>query len=159
MAGQSKTRTRADRTLFAIAVFKWTKGLLLLALTAGAISLFHKDVQSQVENWVNACRIDPDNRYVAACLDKLDLVHTRELKELSFLSAMYAAIFLTEGTGLALRKRWAEYFTIIATGLFIPVEVYELCKTPSVMKSLVLVGNLAIVGFLFHLVRSKDARC
>jgi uncharacterized membrane protein (DUF2068 family) len=157
MARPSKNRNRGDRALFAIAVFKWTKGLLLLGLAAGAISLFHKDVQSQVETWINACRIDPGNRYVAACLDKLDLVHTHELKELSFLSAFYAAIFLTEGTGLALRKRWAEYFTIIATALFIPLEVYELCKGASVVKLLVLLGNIAIVGFLIHLVRSKEA--
>lgn len=139
-------------------MFKWTKGILLLAVTAGAISLFHKDVQSHVEHWINACRIDPDNRYIAAGLEKLDVVHTRELKQLSFLSAFYAAIFLAEGTGLALRKRWAEYFTILATGLLVPVEIYELCKAPSVPKALLLAGNIAIVAFLVYLVRSKEAR-
>jgi uncharacterized membrane protein (DUF2068 family) len=158
MAPRSKSRSRADRALFAIALFKWTKGLLLLGVMAGAISLFHKDVQSHVEQWINACRIDPENRYIAACLEKLDVVHTRELKQLSFLSAVYAAIFLTEGTGLALRKRWAEYLTIVATALLIPVEIYELCKTASVLKALVLAGNVAIVAFLVYLVRSKETR-
>jgi uncharacterized membrane protein (DUF2068 family) len=153
----SKHNSRGRRALFAIAIFKWTKGALLLALAAGAISLFHKDVQTHVEHWVTACRIDPDNRYIAAALEKLDLVHTRELKQLSFLSAIYAAIFLTEGTGLALRKRWAEYLTIVATGLLIPVEIYELCKTASVLKGLLLFGNIAIVAFLIWIVRSKEA--
>ena len=122
MTRSSKHHSRARRVLFAIAIFKWTKGAILLAVAAGAISLFHKDIQAHVEHWVTACRIDPDNRYIAAGLEKLDLVHTRELKQLSFLSAFYAAIFLTEGTGLALRKRWAEYLTIVATGLLIPTE-------------------------------------
>jgi uncharacterized membrane protein (DUF2068 family) len=158
MASSSKTRTRGDRALFAIAIFKWAKGLMLLVVAAGAISLFHKDVQSQVESWINACRIDPENRFIAAGLEKLDLVHTRELKQLSFLSAFYAAIFLTEGTGLAMRKRWAEYLTIIATGLLIPLEVYELFKTATVLKAVFLVANVAIVAFLVHLVRSKEAR-
>ena len=133
------------------------KGAILLAVAAGAISLFHKDVQTQVEQWITACRIDPDNRFIAGALEKLDLVHTRELKELSFLSAFYAAIFLTEGTGLALRKRWAEYLTIVATGLLIPVEVYELWKTPSILKGALLLGNIAIVVFLVWIVRSKEA--
>jgi uncharacterized membrane protein (DUF2068 family) len=158
MAHSSKTRTGGDRALFAIALFKWAKGLMLLVVAAGAISLFHKDVQSQVESWINACRIDPENRYIAAGLEKLDLVHARQLKELSFLSAFYAAIFLTEGTGLALRKRWAEYLTIIATGLLIPLEIYELFKKPTVLRAVFLVANVAIVAFLVHLVRSKEAR-
>ena len=133
------------------------KGAILLAVAAGAISLFHKDVQTQVEHWISACRIDPDNRYIAAGLEKLDLIHTRELKELSFLSAFYAAIFLTEGTGLALRKRWAEYLTIVATGLFIPIEIYELWKTPTVLKGGLLLANVAIVAFLIWIVRSERA--
>jgi uncharacterized membrane protein (DUF2068 family) len=153
----SKHHLRGRRALFAIAIFKWLKGAILLAVAAGAISLFHKDVQTHVEHWISACRIDPENRYIAAALEKLDLVHTRELKELSFLSAFYAAIFLTEGTGLALRKRWAEYLTIIATGLLVPVEVYELWKTASILKGALLFGNIAIVVFLVWIVRSKEA--
>src|SRR6188768_559455 len=100
MARRSTTRTRSDRALLTIALFKWAKGLVLLAVTVGAISLFHKDVQSHVEHWIDACRIDPENRYIAGLLDKLNFVHTRELKQLSSLSGIYAAIFLTEGTGL-----------------------------------------------------------
>jgi uncharacterized membrane protein (DUF2068 family) len=157
MSRSSKHHAGRRRTLFAIAIFKWIKGAILLAVAVGAISLFHKDVQTHVEHWITACRIDPDNLYIAAALEKLDLVHTRELKELSFLSAFYAAIFLTEGTGLALRKRWAEYMTIIATGLLIPVEIYELWKTASVLKGALLLGNIAIVGFLVWIVRSKEA--
>jgi uncharacterized membrane protein (DUF2068 family) len=157
MPSSAKSHPRQNSALFAIAVFKWMKGLMLLAIAAGAINLFHKDVQSHVAYWVDACRIDSDNRYVAAALEKLNLIHTPELKELSFLSAFYAGIFLTEGTGLALRKRWAEYFTIIATGLLIPLEIYELCKTVSLLKGLLLVGNVAIVAFLVWLVRSREA--
>ena len=157
MSHPAQRRPRRNSALFAIAVFKWTKGVLLLALAAGAISFFHKDVQSHVAHWIDVCRIDSDNHYVAALLDKLNLVHTRELKELSVLSVFYAAIFLTEGTGLAFRKRWAEYFTIIATGLLIPLEIYELCKTASVLKGVLLAGNVAIVAFLIYLVRSKEA--
>ena len=159
MASHSrKTRGRGERALFGIALFKFAKGALLLAVTIGAISLFHKDVQSHAEHWIDVLRIDPDNRYIAAGLEKLNLVHTRELKELSFLTAFYAALFLTEGIGLALRKRWAEYFTIIATGLLIPVEVYELCKSVSVIKGLLLAGNVAVVAFLIYMVRRKESK-
>jgi uncharacterized membrane protein (DUF2068 family) len=38
----------------------------------------------------------------------------------------YGGLFATEGIDLLLRKRWAEYFTIITTSLFIPLEIYEI---------------------------------
>ena len=59
-----------------------------------------------VTQWLQTIRIDPDNRYIAAGLEKLDLIHTRELKELSALSGFYALLFAVEGTGLLFGKRW-----------------------------------------------------
>ena len=158
MRSKARNGARGGKALLGIAIFKFAKGVVLLALTFGAISLFHKDVQSHAEHWLNVFRIDPDNHYIASALERLNLVHTHELKELSFLTGFYAALFLTEGTGLALGKRWAEYLTIIATGLFVPVEIYELCKEASIMKAVLLVGNIAIVAFLIYVVRGKKKR-
>jgi uncharacterized membrane protein (DUF2068 family) len=81
-------------------------------------------------------------------------VHTKELKELSILGLGYAALFLTEGTGLLLRKRWAEWLTIIATSSFMPLELYELIQKFSALGLLLLVVNAAVVLFLVYRVRS-----
>jgi len=81
-----------------IAVFKFVKGALLLTLAFGALSLLHKDVASEVEHWLDQLRIDPDNQFIGTFLSKLQLVHTKELKEMSALGAGYAAVFLVEGT-------------------------------------------------------------
>ena len=158
MGVRPKQKSRGGKALMAIAIFKWTKGAILLALSFGAISLFGKDVGAVVEHWCDLARIDPDNSYIASFLQRLDLVHTHELKELSALTAFYAVLFLTEGTGLALRKRWAEYLTIVATGLFIPVEAYELWKQITLVRVLLLLVNVAVVVFLIWLVRSKRAQ-
>ena len=40
----------------------------------------------------------------------------------------YAAINLVEGIGLWLLKRWGEYFSVIATSIFLPLEIYELTE-------------------------------
>lgn len=144
-------------TLLAIAIFKFVKGALLLALACGAVSLFHKDVAMHVEHWIEQLRIDPDNRYVGALLDKLDLIHTKQLKELSALGLAYAALFLTEGTGLLFRQRWAEWLTIVATTSFIPLEIYELVKQFTGLRLLLLIGNCAIVAYLVYHVRRKNS--
>ncbi|MGH7984180.1 MAG: DUF2127 domain-containing protein, partial [Candidatus Udaeobacter sp.] len=114
--------------LLLIAVFKFVKGAALLALAFGALTFLHKNVAAHVEHWLDQLRIDPDNQFIGALLSKLRLVHSKELKELSALGAAYAALFLTEGTGLLFRKRWAEWLTIVATSSLMPFEAYELVK-------------------------------
>jgi uncharacterized membrane protein (DUF2068 family) len=156
MARKSNSSADGDSFLLAIALFKFIKGVALIALTFGAIKLLHKDVQAEVERWIDMLRIDPDNRYVGGLLTKLNLVHTKQLKELTFLSAFYAALFLTEGTGLLLRKRWAEWLTVVATALFLPIEIYEMARKLSAAKGIIFVVNIAIVIYLVQLIRRKE---
>ncbi|HEY2103158.1 MAG TPA: DUF2127 domain-containing protein [Chthoniobacterales bacterium] len=156
MARKSNSSADGDSFLLAIALFKFIKGVALIALTFGAIKLLHKDVQAEVEHWIDMLRIDPDNRYVGGLLTKLNLVHTKQLKELTFLSAFYAALFLTEGTGLLLRKRWAEWLTVVATALFLPIEIYEMARKLSAAKGIIFVVNIAIVIYLVQLIRRKE---
>ena len=66
-------------------------------------------------------------------------------------SAMaYAALEATEGVGLAMRRRWAEYLTVIATGILIPYEAYEVVIRPTLFKVGALLLNLAVVGYLAY---------
>ena len=60
----------------------------------------------------------------------------------------YALLEGTEGIGLAMRRRWAEYLTVVATGLLIPYEVYELVHRPTLFKFGALVVNVGVVGYL-----------
>ncbi len=153
---KKRSHSRGDGALFVIAVFKFIKGAVLLALAFGALTFFHKDVASQVEHWLDQLRIDPNNEFIGALLSKLQLVHTKELKELSALGAGYAALFLTEGTGLLFRKRWAEWLTIVATSSLMPFEVYELVKQFTAVRLLALLVNAAVVLYLIYLVRQKE---
>lgn len=70
---------------------------------------------------------------------------------------VYAALLLTEGTGLLLRKRWAEYFTIITTACLIPLEVYEIVRRVTAVKTAILIINFAIVAYLIARVRRGTA--
>lgn len=63
---------------------------------------------------------------------------------------LYAALEATEGVGLAMRRRWAEYLTVIATGILIPYEAYEVVRHPTFFKVGALLLNLAVVGYLVY---------
>lgn len=143
----SKPRSHG-RGLRLIAAFKLLKGLVLLALGIGALHLLHKDVAAIVVHWINMFQVDPHNHYIHLLLAKLSIFDDKRLKELSVGTFIYSAIFLTEGVGLALGKRWAEYLTIISTASLLPLEIYELAKHPSADKGFALVINLAVVVYL-----------
>ena len=108
-------------------------------------------------HWIDMLRVDPDSRFFYGLLSKMLVMDDRKLKEISAGTFFYAALLLTEGTGLLYRKHWAEYFTIITTGLFIPLEIYELIERLSVIKVLVLGVNVAIVWYLVAKVMQNHA--
>ena len=62
----------------------------------------------------------------------------------------YAALEATEGVGLAMRRRWAEYLTVIATGILIPYEAYEVVLHATLFKVGALALNVAVVGYLAY---------
>ncbi len=131
-----------------IAAFKLLKACSLIALGVGALKLLHRDVAAVVEHWINMFQVDPRNHFINLLLTKLSNFDDRRLKALSVGTFIYAGIFLLEGVGLALQKRWAEYFTIITTSSLLPIEIYELLKRASIGRGLALVVNLAVVAYL-----------
>jgi uncharacterized membrane protein (DUF2068 family) len=138
----------SSRGLRIIAAFKLFKGLVLFAVGIGAAKLLHKDLAFEVERWADIFRVDPNNHYFRRLLEKFLTLDDRKLRELSVGTFFYSALQLTEGTGLLLRKPWAEYFTIIVTSSFLPLEVYELTKRISAPRIIVLLLNVAVVAYL-----------
>jgi len=144
-----------SRGLRLIAAFKLFKGLALLAVGIGALKLLHKDVAAEMARGIDLFRVDPDNRYIHRLLEKFSTLDAQKLKELSAGTFFYSALLLTEGIGLWLGKRWAEYLTIIATSSFIPLEVYELAKRVSPARVTILLINIVVVAYLVIEVRQN----
>lgn len=148
---QKEPRSRPRATppgLRLIAAFKLFKGLVLFAVGIGAVKLLHKDLAFEVERWADIFRVDPNNHYIHLLLERFSVLDPRKLRELSVGTFFYSALLLTEGLGLLSGQRWAEYFTIIATSSFIPLEVYELTKRVSSPRLVVLLINVVVVVYL-----------
>jgi len=138
-----------------IAVFKLLKAALLIAVGLGALHLIHKDVAGVMDHVVKRLGLDPGNRYVDRALQKSGTLTPQKIRSLGIVSFIYAGLFLTEGIGLWMVKRWAEWFSVIITTSLVPVEVYEIYRHPSAIKSLVLILNIAVVGYLLYRIRRE----
>jgi uncharacterized membrane protein (DUF2068 family) len=141
-----------------IAVFKFVKGALLIAAGIGILKMAHMNPAAELNHWVANMGFDPGQRVVSHAIQKVTNIPPQRIRELGIATFPYAALFVTEGIGLWLLKRWAEWFTVIATGSLIPIEVYEIVSHPSLLKGLVLIVNIGIVAYLIYRIRSEPAR-
>jgi uncharacterized membrane protein (DUF2068 family) len=138
-----------------IAAFKLLKAILLIAVGVGALKLLHQDAASALDRWAAMLGFDPGNQYVDRALQKLANLPPNKIKGLGVGSFVYAGLFLIEGIGLWMVRRWAERFTVIVTSSLVPVEIYEIHRHFSPVKILVLIINLAVVGYLAYRIRNS----
>lgn len=67
---------------------------------------------------------------------------------IAVVSLVYGSLELLEATGLVLRRRWAEYLVVVATGFGIPLEIREVIVHPTLLRAALLVINVAVVIYL-----------
>ena len=75
-------KTSHDKLLRMIAVFKFLKAAMLIALSVGLFNVLHKDISSVLEHWADALRLDPGNRFVDAVLEKAGHLRPEQIKKL-----------------------------------------------------------------------------
>jgi uncharacterized membrane protein (DUF2068 family) len=145
------------RLIRLIGLFKLVKGILLIAVGFGAFKMVHSDVTDIALGLVTKLGLDPGGRYVGRLLVGTANLTPDKIRELGVGSFVYAALFLTEGTGLLMAKRWAEWFSVIITSSLVPFEIYEIYRHPTLLKVFALLVNLAVVAYLVYRIRSDDA--
>jgi uncharacterized membrane protein (DUF2068 family) len=144
-----------DRGLLLIGLFKLAKAIFFFCIGVGAIHLLHKDLEDEVMRLAVRLKFDPESRFVALLLDKVDLIDAHRLRQISVATFGYSALALTEGIGLLLEKVWAEYLTLVLTISFLPWELYELARRPDWFRLSLLLINLAVLWYLLWLLRRK----
>lgn len=151
-----KNQTPRERTwtIHFISVMKFVKGVILVVVGIKLLTLLGRDVEVWATDFVTRHGIDLANKYVHSALEKLQGVGNTQLMQMSGVAFGYSALLFTEGVGLWLQKRWAEFLTAIATGLLIPLEIYEIYEKFTWVRVAILILNLFIVWYL--VTRLKD---
>ncbi|MDT5119909.1 MAG: hypothetical protein QOE30_5648 [Mycobacterium sp.] len=90
-------------------------------------------------------------------VDQMTVVHELEkaltakpstLALLTLMLTAYALIEVLEGVGLWLLKRWGEYFAVIATSVFLPLEIHDLAKGITMTRLVTFSINILAVIYL-----------
>jgi uncharacterized membrane protein (DUF2068 family) len=142
-----------DAFIKVIIVERIVKALVLIALAIGLLFAGRSGLLTQWATYAHEqLNLDADNFLLIQLLFKL-LVYVGNFSHitvLAFVAIAYALLEGTEGVGLAMRRRWAEYLTVIATGILIPYEVYEVIHRVTLFRVGALLLNVAVVGYLAY---------
>jgi uncharacterized membrane protein (DUF2068 family) len=150
-------RAQAPRlgVLRIIALYKLVKVLLLLAVAYGELRLSDASLTAKLLTWASARPFGLEHKVVTQLLEWFSGLSASRVHALRMVTLAYAGMFSVEGIGLWMRKRWAEWLTVIITASLIPLELWELFHNPNLGKAGVLIANLTIVGYLVWHVRSR----
>jgi uncharacterized membrane protein (DUF2068 family) len=130
--------------------FKLLKASLLIALGVGGLLAMPDTIADVAQRAVAWIDLFPGHDQVQHAIGRLRHIDEATAAKFGAVSLAYGAVFLVEGVGLLLEKRWAEWMTVGVTSSFLPIEIYELARHVSAGKIATLALNLAIVGYLVY---------
>ena len=127
------------------------RGTLVFVLGAALLTNSH-GVVSLVRQWVAELDVNPERRLIprilSTVLRPLGEFSSRTVLLIGIGALLFGALELTEAVGLARRRRWAEYLTVIAGCIGIPLEVGEVLHRQTPVRISILLINVAIVIYL-----------
>jgi uncharacterized membrane protein (DUF2068 family) len=136
--------------LRAVAAFEASKGILVLLLGLGLLSLIHKDVEDSAEHLLMHLHINPDRRLARSFLNAASHVTDGRLWALAGAAAAYASVRFTEAWGLWHRRVWAEWFALLSGAIYLPWEVLKIIERPNWWHFTLLAGNLVIILYMVY---------
>lgn len=147
---------RFSSAIRAVALLEAAKGILVVLVGVGLLSLVHHDVQRFAERLVAHAHLNPAARYPRIFVDLASQLTDGRLLLLAAGAAIYASARLVEAYGLWFERRWAEWFAALSGGVYIPFEIYELYKHVNWLSLVALLLNVSIVGVMIYGVLSAS---
>lgn len=152
----SASHTHASAALRAVACIEAAKGVIVLIVGCGLLTLIHRNVQHYAERLVPHLHLNPAQGYPRVFLDLAAQITDARLWLLACAAAAYALVRFVEAYGLWYERRWAEWFAALSGGVYIPFEIHGLLTHPSRLTLAALIVNLVVVAVMaLELVRKK----
>lgn len=142
------------RLLRFVASLEFVKGIFVLLIGVSAILLVHKDAWVIAESLLALFHVSTDRHWAQLFLDFADDITDARLWAAVRLAFAYSALRFAEAYGLWRQRTWAEWVAFGSGTLLIPLEIRELLRGVTLLRSAVLIGNLTVVFYMLYLLKS-----
>jgi uncharacterized membrane protein (DUF2068 family) len=137
-----------ERFLRALVFFAIAYGIWRFSVSRLSIEEAYNRELPAIRTLLQQLGYNVDHSKLLGLIQHTFTLNSRTLAWLTVAAVGYAVVELIEGAGLWLGKRWGEYFAVVATGVGLPFEVYELTEKITVLRILAFAINLALVAYL-----------
>lgn len=153
--------SRFGRVLRTVAMIEASKGVLVLLLAAGVVSMLHGGVENFADNVIGSFHLDPGSLFARIFIKLSSHLTSTRLWFLAALAVAYTTLRFFEAYGLWFARPWAEWLAALSGGVWIPFELIELFSSSrgwyTVIALVVLAINISIVLFMAYGLRhSKE---
>ena len=139
--------------LIAIILYKcFIAGLTFVTAIALLFTLKNHD---QLADFADTYLLESKHQILNAIVDRLLNTSDGTLRLSGYGALAYSALTMVEAVGLWYQKLWAELLVIVLVAMSVPLELYELAKGFSVVKTITLIVNLAVLTYLIQQFRQQ----
>jgi uncharacterized membrane protein (DUF2068 family) len=133
-----------------VAILEASKGVLVLLVAFGFAEVIHLhiDLEDAAQNLLNFLQIDPDLRISHALMHAAGKMMDTNVLTVLAIALVYSSLRFLESYGLWRQRVWAEWLAIISGGIYLPLELYNLIRRPSIAHWVILLINIAIVVYI-----------
>jgi uncharacterized membrane protein (DUF2068 family) len=146
---------KSKKVLRLLSLFEAAKGLMVLLVGAGLLSLIHKSAQQEAAEIVKIFHLNPARHFPEIFINTIANLGNVRLWFLSISAMLYSFIRFAEAYGLWYDRLWAIWFAVASSALFLPMELYELTEHFTVARIVILLMNTLLVFYLFQLGRHR----
>ncbi len=143
-----KEKGRLSGILKVIIAEKLFKGVVLWLLSISVFPIFSDETVEFLHYIARHSHILSNARIFTRLFLGIESASDRRLLAFSLFFLMWGFIELAEGIGLGAKRRWAEYLTVVGTGIFIPVELLTVIQRFTYEKAALLSFNVFLVLYL-----------
>jgi uncharacterized membrane protein (DUF2068 family) len=143
-------RSAHKKGLRTVATIEFTKGVLILAATFGFVEIIRKniDLEDAAQNLLYFLHIDPDRRISQAFIDAAGRMMDANVATVLAIAFLYSGLRFIEAYGLWRARVWAEWLAIISGAIYLPFELYNLIRKPTIAHWIILIINIVVVAYI-----------
>lgn len=149
----------SDRLLPWIAAERGLRAVVLGVLGIVLVTHPHTNWAHETTHLAAQAGLDPSSNVIRKIIDAVRRVPVRENLVFGVIALAYGALEGAESYGLARRRPWGEWLTLVATSLLLIPESWELIRTVTLLKLGALLVNLLVVAYLYWRLRRRSGAC
>lgn len=142
-----------SRALRSIAILECAKGMAVLLVGLGLLSLSHHDIDIEdiAQHLLYVLHLNPDHHLSQVFLAAAGRFHDLNLMVLAFAAALYSILRFAEAYGLWNGRVWAQWLALISGAVYLPLEIYELIRRHRIETWVLFLVNVVIVLYMGYL--------